>query len=263
MSYGSHAPEGRRANIYALASGKGGVGKTFLSITLAQALAKLRRKSLLFDGDFGLANVDIQLGIMPERDLGNVVNNKVTLEQAIYHYKAGGFDIIAGRSGVANLATLSPMQLATLRNSLFKLSDVYDDVLIDLGAGVDRTMRLISAYAGHYLVVTNAEPTALTDAYAFIKLTRYEDPDADIRIIINSAESQRDGERTYNTLSKACFEFLKVKPVLAGIVRRDKRVPEAIRAQTPMFTHSPYSAVAKDVMAIAENLIRTPSQRAA
>lgn len=263
MSYTQTGHEGRRSNIYAIASGKGGVGKTFLSITLSQALAKLRRRTLLFDGDFGLANVDIQLGIMPDRDLGNVMNNKVTLEQAIYRYKAGDFDIIAGRSGVANLANLTPLQLATLRNSLFQLSDVYDDVLIDLGAGVDRTMRLISAYAGHYLVVTNAEPTSLTDAYAFIKMTRYEDPDADIRIIINSADSHKDGERTYNTIARACLEFLKVKPMLAGIVRRDKRVPEAIRHQTPMFTYSPYSSVAKDVMAIAENIVQAERSQAA
>lgn len=247
-----HVP--RTDNIIAIASGKGGVGKTFLSISLSQAFSKLNKKTLLFDGDLGLANVDIQLGLMPERDLGSVLGGGINLKQSIIHFDLANFDIIAGRSGVGNFATLPPLRLAQLRNELFALGNSYDFVLVDLGAGVDRTMRLLSAYAGSYIVVTNAEPTALTDAYAFIKITLYEDPDAKIKIIINMADSHKEGERTFLTLSNACREFLKISPQLAGVVRRDKKVPDSIRYQTPILTRHPSCHAASDIMDIAYRL---------
>lgn len=244
----------RQENVWAIASGKGGVGKTFLSISLSHALSKLKKRALLFDGDLGLANVDIQLGLMPDRDLGSVLGGYITMEQSVTHYKEAQFDIIAGRSGVGNFATLPTSKLVHIRNDLFELGNQYHYVLIDLGAGVDRTMRLISAFAGCYIVVTNAEPTALTDAYAFIKLTLYEDPEAKIKVIINMADSHKEGERTFLTLSNACREFLKMTPQLAGVVRRDKKVPDSIRNQTPILTHHPHSHAAHDIMDIAYKL---------
>ena len=103
---------------YAVASGKGGVGKTWFAITLSHALANLGRKTLLFDGDLGLANVDIQLGLMPKHDLGTVVSGKLPLNQATLSFDDGGFDIIAGRSGSGNLANISANRLHTLGEDL-------------------------------------------------------------------------------------------------------------------------------------------------
>src|ERR1700728_1653179 len=103
-------------NMIAIASGKGGVGKTWFAITLAHALAKKGKHVLLFDGDLGLANVDIQLGLTPERDLGAVVEGTSTLPAAVTHYTEGGFDILAGRSGSGNLAMMTTQKLSELRN---------------------------------------------------------------------------------------------------------------------------------------------------
>jgi flagellar biosynthesis protein FlhG len=248
-------PIQKKENVLAIASGKGGVGKTWFSITLSHVLSQMNRKCLLFDGDLGLANVDIQLGLMPDRDLSSVVAGHITLKQACHYYQDGNFDILAGRSGVGNFASLSPMKITNLRNELYQLSNQYHHVVIDLGAGVERTMRLLSAYAGRYIVVTNAEPTALTDAYAFIKLTLYEDPRADIHILVNIAESYQDGEKTYNTLARACREFLKYNPKLCGIVRRDRRVTECIRNQTPVLNKYPQTYAVADVRNIAKKLL--------
>jgi len=241
----------RGRNLIAIASGKGGVGKTWFSITLSHALARLGRKVLLFDGDLGLANVDIQLGLMPERDLGAVIDRSATLEQVAQRYPAGGFEIVAGRSGSGSLASLTTQRLSELRNDLLQVAGKYDHVLLDCGAGIDRNVRVLSGPAGVTLVVTNDEPTAITDAYAFIKVTYATNPAADVRIIVNQANTKADGERTYSTILKACENFLGKSPGLGGIIRRDPRVPDTIRHQTPILVRSPNTEAAEDVERIA------------
>ena len=123
----------RGHNVVAVASGKGGVGKTWFSITLSHAMARLGRKTLLFDGDLGLANVDIQLGLTPEYDLGQVIAGSVTMVRAAERFTEGGFDIIAGRSGSGSLATLASQQLTGLRNELLDMARTYDCVVMDMG----------------------------------------------------------------------------------------------------------------------------------
>ncbi|MGC2856507.1 P-loop NTPase [Novispirillum sp. DQ9] len=251
----SAGPRQRGRNIIAVASGKGGVGKTWFSITLSHALALRGQSLLLFDGDLGLANVDIQLGLMPNTDLGGVITGRTTLTQACQRYEAGGFDVIAGRSGSGSLANIPLSRLQVLSEDLVVAAASYNKVILDLGAGVEKSVRQLARAAGTILVVTSDEPTSLTDAYAFIKVTVLERPGTDIRIVVNAANSTREGERTYNTLRKACEGFLKISPPLVGIVRRDMRVREAIRNQTPILIRSPNADAAIDVEAIADRLL--------
>jgi flagellar biosynthesis protein FlhG len=243
---GRPAVSARRGRIIAVASGKGGVGKTFLSVTLSCALAKRGQRTLLFDGDLGLANVDIQLGLMPKYDLGAVIAGKVALNQAAVRYEAGGFDVIAGRSGSGSLANIPLSRLQILGEDLAIMAGRYDRVIIDLGAGVEKSVRQLAKAADTIIIVTSDEPTSLTDAYAFIKLSAMERSAPDIRIVVNAANSTREGERIYQTLFKACNGFLKISPPLAGIVRRDARVRESIRHQTPILVRSPSSEAAVD-----------------
>jgi flagellar biosynthesis protein FlhG len=240
----------RVPNLYAVASGKGGVGKTWFSITLCQALAARQHKVLLFDGDLGLANIDIQLGLTPEHDLSAVMDGKVTLAGAVTRYSAGRFDILAGRSGSGNLATLPTQRLNELRSGLIELSKNYTHAVIDLGAGVDRATRHMAGPAAISFIIVNDEPTSLTDAYAFIKLSRQANPQADLRVVVNMASNAAEGMRTYETLRKACETFLSYTPPLAGIIRRDPKVREAIRAQTPLLTRSPEADAAVDIAAL-------------
>ena len=250
------APRAKGRNVLAVASGKGGVGKTWFAITLSHALARAGRKVLLFDGDLGLANVDIQLGLMPKVDLGSVVAGRMTLNQAMTHFPDGGFDIIAGRSGSGTLANIPLSRLQMLGDDLVVLSNSYDKVVVDLGAGVEKTTRNFAQQAGTVLVVTTDEPTSLTDAYAFIKVTHIERPGTDMRIVVNMANSTREGERIYSTLLKACEGFLKISPPLAGVIRRDLKVRESIRNQTPILTRSPNAEAASDVEALVERLLQ-------
>ena len=248
-------PRGKGANMLAIASGKGGVGKTWLSITLSHALAQMGRRVLLFDGDLGLANLDIQLGLMPKQDLSAVIAGRLTLNQAIVDYEDGGFQVIAGRSGSGSLANVAASRLQMLGEDLALLAGAYDHVLIDLGAGVERTVRQLAHNAATCIVVLTDEPTSLTDAYAFIKVTHAERPEVQFRIVTNIVNSTREGERTYNTLLKACQGFLKISPPLLGTVRRDPRVKEAIRSQVPLLTRYPNTEAAEDIAKIAAQLM--------
>jgi len=244
-------------NILAVASGKGGVGKTWFSVTLAHALTQMGKKVLLFDGDLGLANVDVQLGLMPKRDLNDVIRGRLGLDKVIQHFEDGGFDIIAGRSGQASLSALPSQRLAHLRDQLIEVSDSYDVVIADLGAGVDRTVRMLSATAIRTVLITTDEPTSLTDAYAFIKLGNAAGMSKNISIVVNQAPSEIEGEKTYKTLLKACSNFLRLQPPLAGMVRHDPKVKECIRHQTPILIRSPHSQAAGDVEAIAAQVWRS------
>ena len=246
-----------RRKIIAVASGKGGVGKTWFSVTLSHALSRMDRRALLFDGDLGLANVDIQLGLAPKHDLSSVIAGKLTLPQAVTNFDAGGFDILAGRSGANNLSSVPIPKLKSLRNDLRSLAARYDSVIIDLSAGVDRTVQNLATLAGTILVVTTDEPTSLTDAYAFIKLALRGNPDTDIRIVVNMAETRNSGQTTYETLLNACKNFLQAEPPLAGIIRRDQQVRDSIRHQTGLLTRHPTADAANDVEAIAKQFTNT------
>jgi flagellar biosynthesis protein FlhG len=244
-------------NVIAVASGKGGVGKTFFSVTLTHAMARSGQRSLLFDGDLGLANIDVQLGLEPTNDLSRVLMGKLPLSGAVHDVPDAGFAVIAGRSGSAALSSLAPAQITGLGQALLTLAPNYDRVVLDMGAGLDRTVRTLSAHAKTNIVVINEDPTALTDAYAFIKLTKQQRPNADLRLVVNMASSHRDGERAFGALRRACESFLGAQLPLLGVVRRDSLVTEAIRRQSPLLTRHPNSPAAEDVEAIAARLLES------
>lgn len=240
-------------NMIAVASGKGGVGKTWLSICLAHALAKQGRKVLLFDGDLGLANVDIQLGLVAQYDLSSVIMGKVPMTQAIARSDLG-FDVIAGRSGSGSLANIPLSRLQLIFDDLQLLCSQYDKVIIDLGAGIEKAVRLFAQNAGTLLVVCTDEPTSLTDAYAFIKVINMQNPQVNIQIVINVAGSIKEGERTYSTLLKACQGFLKISPPLLGVIRRDMHVRDAIRAQNSILQAFPTCDATEDVLELVNKI---------
>jgi flagellar biosynthesis protein FlhG len=243
------APPGPAGRLIAIASGKGGVGKTWLAITLSHALAQRGRSVLLVDGDLGLANVDVQIGLTIARDLSGLLKGE-SAEALATVVPEAGFSVLAGRSGSGALSQLEPAQIEAILAGL-AAARRYDHVVLDIGAGLDRTARRLASVADTLLVVTTEEPTALTDAYACLKLAALDRPGGDRRIIVNMAGTQATGERTWLGLRKAAENFLKVSPPLAGVVRRDGRVSEAIRRQVPFLTRHPSAEAAADIGRIA------------
>lgn len=219
----------------AIASGKGGVGKTVVAITLAHAFARSGDRVLLFDGDLGMANIDVQLGIDPPRNLSAVVSGDVGLAEAaspaLGGADNGGFDVIAGRSGSGALAGLSREAAARLASGVAAVSLSYDRVVMDLAAGADPALFRLAMAADEQLVVLTDEPTSLTDAYAFTKMLRLRDQSAAPHVAVNLVDSYAAGRAAYEGFAKTCQSFLGFRPALAGVIRRDPGVKAAIRRQ--------------------------------
>jgi len=239
-----------------VASGKGGVGKTWFASTLCHALTQKGKKALLFDCDFGLANVDIQLGLMPEYDLGQVISNEIALEQAIYTKEQSGldFDIVSGQSGSGALASLKMERLIDLGGRICNLAQNYDFTVMDLGAGVENSVMTLARASDQVVVVITPDPTSLTDAYAFIKLHNMRNNDAEIQIVVNMAEDKTEGRRAFDKICKVCQNFLNISPKLLGIINRDKHVADAIRSQSPLLSRYPQSIAGENVIEIAKKL---------
>ncbi|MBL4836223.1 MAG: P-loop NTPase [Kordiimonadaceae bacterium] len=245
-------------NLITIASGKGGVGKTWVSVTLAHALSSAGKNIALFDGDFGLANIDIQLGIMPEKDLGHVTSGQGTFADIAIPYRDNdgtSFDVLPGKSGSGALGSLTRKTLISIREALIDTAANYDYLVLDMAAGVDPAVTELSSHAGKILVVMTADPTSLTDAYAFIKLSIMQNPASDIAIVVNNVASKKEGERAFEAIKRACEGFLKISPPLAGIIKTDTKVVDSIRSQVPILTRHPNSNAAADVKALAATLI--------
>jgi flagellar biosynthesis protein FlhG len=252
------------ASIIAVASGKGGVGKTFMSITLASAFAQAGKRTLLVDGDLGLANVDVQLGIAPETDLAAVVAGWVELDDAVTPIDGGagqgGFDVLPGRSGSGALAELPPEEVARLAAGLSALALQYDQVVLDLGAGIEANCMRLARAADKALMVITDEPTSMTDAYAFIKVLKGYAPGVEPLICINQADTRAAGQRTYEAIARACQTFLGFRPRLAGIVMRDPKVRDAIRCQKTLISTDPQAQPIQDAIAISQALLGNAPQ---
>ncbi len=260
----------RQGNLIAVASGKGGVGKTWFSITLSQALAGYGNRVLLVDGDLGLANVDVQLAMSPVHDLASVVAGKIGLAGAIAAYSGGaspansgnisarrapmGFDVLAGRSGSGALDTLSRKQIENLCSDLIRAALQYDHLIVDLAAGMNSHMMPLFARIGKALIVVTDDPTSITDAYAMIKFLATTHPEMDIRIVVNMADSRTQAEKTFGAVHRACEHFLQFTPKMAGYIVRDKHVTQAIRAQAPLLARYPQSESAMQVQEIAASI---------
>jgi flagellar biosynthesis protein FlhG len=239
--------------VTAVASGKGGVGKTWFAITLAQALARRGRRVLLLDADLGLANADVQLGLSPARDMSSVLAGRCAAEEAVVRHDAG-FDLLPGRSGSGALAGLAGAALDQVLALPRQLAAARDEVVVDVGAGLGAAQRRLLAGCDLPLVIATEEPTSLTDAYAVLKLLAQDAPARMPRLVVNLAASQAAGQAVHATLATAMRRFLQRDLALAGVIRRDAKVADAIRAQTPLLTRHPGSAAAAEVEAIAAGM---------
>jgi flagellar biosynthesis protein FlhG len=238
----------------AVASGKGGVGKTWFSISLSHALARMNLRVLLVDCDIGLANVDVQLGLPKAPDLATVALDERLSDEAIRRIDSIGFDVLPGRSGCGRSRGLGPLVIGWLQKKLGSLRQRYDVIILDLPSGVEQGVRDLMLLADQKIVVTTGEPTALADAYALIKATRQNGVGNVPGIVVNFAQQTTSGRQTLDGLIRVCGRFLAIEPIGFGVIRMDKCVPEAIGRQTPLLACHPSCDAAQDVVAVAKVL---------
>ncbi|MFO7171540.1 MAG: MinD/ParA family protein [Bacillota bacterium] len=254
---GSQGPvppdRGRVTRVLAITSGKGGVGKSNLCVNLAYALRQLGHRVLIFDADLGLANVDVLLGTAPRWHLGHLLRGERTLSELIYTAPEG-VDLIAGGSGVAELADLSDPELHRFLDQLQALQGAYDFLLIDTGAGVGRGVLTFAVAADEVLLVTTPEPTALTDAYAVTKGILRRRPGARISLVVNQAQSRQEAEETGERFSAAVLRFLGAHVEMAGYIPFDPQVGRAVRRQVPLVLAAPDSPAARALRALAARI---------
>jgi flagellar biosynthesis protein FlhG len=236
----------------AIGSGKGGTGKTFVSLALAQAFTDLGERVLVCDADLGLANTTIQLGLSDGGDLPGILAGRRRLCDAVVR-APGGFDLLAAPAGSGILADADGATAARL-TAILRNADAYDRVLVDLGAGVADPVMTIAAQSDDIVVIATPDPTAITDAYAFIKLALRRAGGRAPAFAVNLAAGAADARRTAEALQNSARTFLKTTPAYLGFIPHDTRVMESIRRQTSLSTLYPQSPAIAAIGALAGTL---------
>ena len=247
-------------NVTVVISGEPGVGKTWFALTFAQALNQLRRKILLTDADNGLQNIAFQLGIKSENSLENVINEKITLNQAIMPINKKKFDILFASSGSDILAGSPIGRLQILREDFIHLLHYYDEVVIDTASNENIMQHFIVPNAKLLLICSN-EPANLVLTYSLLQKISVELPYKQLQIVVNHASSYEDGLQTYNILRHACEQYIDMVPQLLGVVRHDTRVRDAIRNHVMMLSRYPEAEASSDVMNIARNFLHEEEKK--
>ena len=241
------------ARIIGISSGKGGVGKTSISVNLALQLARQGQRVCLFDADLGLANVNILLGLQPRHTLADVIQGEVSLQDIIIR-SPDGIDIIPGSSGIERMADLEPDQMQDLVSAFTDL-DEYDWVLLDTSSGINRNVLCFSLSAPELLLVVNTEPTSLTDAYALLKILFHNEYAGAVRVVVNQCKSLAAGEQTYDKFRRAVRLYLERDIPLLGVIPQDSGMPEAVTAQQALVVRDPDSRAARRLHQMASDLL--------
>jgi flagellar biosynthesis protein FlhG len=244
-----------RATTLAVTSGKGGVGKTSVSVNLAVQLAQMGRRVILLDADLGTANADVICNLNAPRNLSHVVAGRCSLHEALVD-APGGFRLIAGASGLSQMAALGDFERARLMDQMRVLEDEADLILIDTGAGVGPNVLGFLVAVDQVLVVTTPEPTAITDAYAVIKTACRQSSELDLRLLVNQVRDEREARGVHDRVAGVCRRFLNVTPRYAGYVLSDARVPHAVRRRQPFVLEHPASPASMCVHRLAHRIDR-------
>jgi flagellar biosynthesis protein FlhG len=236
--------------VIAVSGGKGGVGKTSVAVNLATAIGQSGREVLLLDGDLGLANVDVLLGLAPRYTLAHVLSGERCLSEVIVRAPCG-LRVAPGASGVARLANLSPAEHAGLLQSFSTLGQRLDTLVIDTAAGIaDGVLRFAQA-AQHLVVVVRDEPASFTDAYALIKVLSREHGVRRFRVLANMTRDSHQGAAVFARLERVASRYLDVVLDYAGEVPDDPCVGRAVRLQRPVLEAFPDSPAARAFRSLA------------
>lgn len=252
----------RTASVVAITSGKGGVGKSNIAVNLAIRLASAGKDVVLFDADLGLANADVLCNLDLPYNLSHVISQRRVLQEVMVK-APGGFRLIGGASGLARMADLTDADRQRLVDSLDQVEQQADFLVIDTGAGISPNVLSFTRAADHVLVVTTPEPTAITDAYAVIKVLSRDGSDRRVSLLVNQALNEREGRLVYDRIAGVARQFLNVTVLDAGCVPDDEHVVLSVRKRTPFVLAYPKCPASVSVTQLAMRLasgVGTPAR---
>ncbi|MFT5393628.1 MAG: flagellar biosynthesis protein FlhG [Gammaproteobacteria bacterium] len=244
-----------RVRVVAVTGGKGGIGKSNVSLNLSVALADRGQNVLLLDADLGLANIDVLLGLRPKRTLAHVFDGTATLDEVIVEGPCG-IRIIPGASGVYQMAQLTNLEHAGFIHAFGELGEDLDTLIVDTAAGISDTVLSFARASQELLVVVCDEPASLTDAYALIKIMNREHGRRRFRVLCNMCRSSEEGRGLFSKLSRVCEQYLDVVLEFAGAIPYDERLRKAVqmqRAVVDAFPAAPAAQAFKKLAQAADN----------
>ena len=251
---GGHAA--KPARTVAVTSGKGGVGKSNLSVNVALELAARGRRVSLLDADLALANADVLLGLNPSYHLGHVLSGQRQLKEVVVEAE-GGVRLIPGGSGVEELANLSQSEHRRLVSELRAMEDDSDFMIVDTAAGIGGNVTGVLRAATEVIIVTTPDPTAVVDAYATIKVLHRHAPAKPVWLVINDVVGIGDAEQIFAQIRSAAARFLNHKIEHLGTIPRDPELAEAVREQVPVVRYAPDTPASRAIRLIAKHLDQT------
>jgi flagellar biosynthesis protein FlhG len=240
--------------IIAVTSGKGGVGKSSFSLNLAISLSHKNKKVLLIDGDIGLANIEIMLGIVPRYTLLNIIRERLDIKDIVTKTKYG-IDILSGGNGINEILFLNDIDRENIANALYKLFSEYDYAIIDTGAGAGETVTSFLKLADRTYVVMTTEPTSITDAYTLIKVLVNKGIVSKLYGIINMCPDTKEAAFVAKKFSLALEKFLKLNIEEYYILVMDAKVPKSIKSQVPYVLSYPTGKYTKEIERISEDIV--------
>jgi len=237
----TNTKQSRKTRIITVASGKGGVGKTNVSVNVALAYARLGKKVIVMDADLGLANVNVMLNMIPKYNLYHVIRKQKTMKDILLDTEYG-IQIVAGASGFSKIANLSEDERQNFINELYTLSNA-DIIIIDTSAGVSNNVLSFVAAADDAVIVTTPEPTAITDAYGIIKIiaTEIDNLNMGLKLVVNRVKTVAEAKKVADRMINIAGQFLNLKVDYLGFIYDDPAVPQAVLRQKPFMVLDPKS----------------------
>ncbi len=251
------------ARVITVTSGKGGVGKSNVSVNLAINFRRQGKRVVIFDADFGLANIEIIFGISPKYTMFDMIYNNMSITD-ILTSAPFGIEFISGGNGIQELISLSKSQLDFMISRLYDLDCLADIIIIDTGAGISDTVLDFVAASDEVLLVTTPEPTAITDAYSTLKTLKNRGGDnknKQIHLLVNKASGEAEGNEIYKKLNKVTERFLGIQLNNIGYLPYDKTLEKAVIEQKPVSMLYPRSNISKAFESLADNMLGKDTEK--
>ena len=243
----------QKPTIITVTSGKGGVGKSNFVVNTAIALQKMGKKVLIFDADMGMGNDDVLMGFLPKYNVFDVIIGEKSIDEVIIE-GPHGVKLLPGGTGVTRIEEVSEEQRESFIEKLTSLSDL-DYIIMDTGAGINRTVLGFVACCQELIVVITPEPTSLTDAYSLVKAVSHFRLKDYAKVVVNRVIENKEGELTFNKFNSAVKKFLNIELEHLGNISDDKKLVQAVRNQEPFVIRYPNSDASKDIDNIAHKIV--------